>query len=356
MSAIQKQLNTVVIFTDLEGDDTAAICLLVKLLVRCYFYFVVGEGSGVAHEKVQLVHVLMHTLGQQYDFLGYQVEAGAPSKKDYPPAYFLTNFSRFGIETFSIENLEKHEIRLAVMLKPPREFIGVEVARTKKAFGDNAILHMYGSFNIRTLLFEAEKKGENKDDTVLAIQNFISAFREVRWFETFPVIGQKNAINIETDPELCKQISLAQKPFAKAFKEVMGAWNKGIVESQRKKLQEMLSKVHVGKDIENAAEEEALIKSEAYKRTHKIIASIEAGMSSDGTLAPQMVLADVLIPFAIANQVVMKSVSLTGFSAEGYPVFEDNPESKLFVPEPGHEEENRKNLIQYLTDFFENDA
>jgi len=361
----KKQTASIVIYTDLEPDDIVALWMLAKLQQmsgRKYWVIVVGEGVSVSSAKMELVHIIMQHLEDKYDVLGYRVYNGLPSTKSYPLPYFLRQHYSEEMEYPSAEYLELlYEFDDVYMFKPPREFIGMSSEHIRKMFGWKAALHLYGSFNIRTLRDEAKASAELSFKEICVepnaevakadlaafvkealqkkdreIMQFIDAFPQVYWAETFMYLGEKGAFNVN-DKELVEVIVKSKSNMAKLVKEMMDTWNTPMYLKQKAKVDKMMAD---GVDP-NTPE---------FVRALKIFTSLHA---SNGL--PQMVMADVLLPFMQLVRPPTRKVDFTGFSELGYPNFVANTEGKIVIAEPGHEESNRKLLIECLAGLFRDD-
>lgn len=159
---------TVVVFTDAEPDDMAALVLLCKR--EMIDYIVVGEGKDL-QRKAHRVHLLTDR----------PVFIGAESDKEFPE--FLpeddkkyTKWTPFVVNTNTT----------IYMLKPPREF--VSTWKSIAPILTTCTLKMYGGFNIRAV--EMDMIG------------FFNTFRETYLFESYPAFGENNSISGDDITEL----------------------------------------------------------------------------------------------------------------------------------------------------------
>ena len=265
--AKKRQQADIIMSHDGEPDDIKALAALVGALTQykqpIKLTFLVGEGnSGIKILRMQKLIEILQEQGVLKDNITINVIQGYGSNK---------NFELDGVELFgSKENvdtalaasklgngvsLEEHQAALekladifrknpetfVIATKPPREFIDLCMAEETAELMRSATYWGTFSFNIRTLMSEAEDaqvQGEDKKAAVLATQasifKFLSSFKQLYYFESFFALGSVNSFN-ETD-SASLFAHLDETAFGHAFSQLMKNWNAHILGTDPEKI------------------------------------------------------------------------------------------------------------------------
>ena len=342
-------VKTVLIYTDVEPDDLIAIWYLVRFYhsfnMSLKFYVEVSESTVVAY-KVPYTKLFMQLLQNAYPSVieSWTVHAGVASDKEFAGPVIPIDCKTILPD---IEGIEYGGIERVVSFAPPRQILSY----AHHDFFKNVDLHMYGSFNMRTLNATPEMVG-----------TLTSMFRCVYWVEGFTFLGGENSFSSVTMPALAEEFSnMGTKPtlgpILKFIQNAMIAWNDFIIEECKQTVfscENELAEVHgIGAGdalfVPTPALEKLMGK---LHRNKKIVENITACREC------QCVLADPIVVYGMFHPHIYMQGKLTGFTGAGYPIFapidtENGEASNLFVVKPDRVQENREGLIKNLMQLFQ---
>lgn len=209
---LQGEYDAVVISTDLESDDAVAIKCLAPRLRDVPLMVVVGEGDTEKQHMMKQMLMAYQIDGNAIIVQGRKSDTHYPS--DILDCYSASVAARPAsnctiLETGSDpatkatqmvkEFLSKYERPLAVLLKPPFEFLDVPEDLLKKA---SAVL--YGSFNINTIrsaLADANKKKDPKEFFEEPF-NLMRKFKVLLWVERSASVGRDCVVDTVSAPDV----------------------------------------------------------------------------------------------------------------------------------------------------------
>jgi len=258
MGPLAGHYDAVLLETDLEPDDVAAIKALAPRLTGVKLLVVVGEGDV---DK----RALMRAILSHYGLLGNaRVLQGRRSSVPYP-AEALAAFPPAAVETVTTSTNTDGDVTselssflaaasapLAIILKPPHELLTLEpsqLARTSAA--------SYGSFNFHKLRDVMMSDGVAADKEAAAKRqlSLFGAFKKFVWIERSDAVGRDKTLSsnqetvwplLRTDAPLValmaawsmKAVNEATKKIARFEKEVQSAWKLDGAEAQFKQVAE----------------------------------------------------------------------------------------------------------------------
>jgi hypothetical protein len=336
--------HVIEIFTDLEPDDIMFNPMLLRQEIAegAHIRYIVGEGQCPLQVKRGLLDVLCREWINDGTFVEftYEILHGMQSSREFiPPAFALPIEGK--PYTCPLIDCEWPEVRVETvfMIKPPREiFALLEQGKEKelKARYKNTTCMMYGSANFRMLLDE----GLDLDQLTEKTKQLIGIFREFHWVETHGLIGERNAMGLDKDPEICQAIMNSPVRWVQLYKEAMKAWNSLMYEKMKKK-------------VENPKlnEKGEIADPDGLKRAKKIVDGIE---KADGV---QMVMADVLVAHSVDMNLLEPAEFLRFGSKENpndkYPKFKyeyahGSSKNVVFTAPPRSDEEKEKRRAELI--------
>jgi len=233
--------DAVLLSTDLEPDDVAAIKVLAPRWRGVPMLVVVGEGD--TDGKVEMMAQMLASYG-----IGASatVVQGQASKEAYPAAALaafapaggacgssvaepVRSAPGAGATALSEAFLRQHAAPLAVILKPPHEFLGVP----PDALG-RAVAVAYGSFNFVTLRDVMRRDDPSLDAAGAARRQeaLATGFKRFLWVERSMSVGR--------DAELSRGHALWPRLATDAgLMAVTCAWNRRVLNSFAKKIDGM---------------------------------------------------------------------------------------------------------------------
>lgn len=199
---LKSNFDSIVIMTDLEGDDAVAIKILAKRFSSIPTLVIVGEGNV---DKVALGRNIFGASG----FTNFTVVQGIKTTKEFP-AGSLNSFPAFEpphqgehdeYATQLVGFLEKHPETLILALKPIGELMQIDANLLS-----STTLYFSGAFNLRSML-----------KTYPSVVPFINTtFAQVIHFENFLV----TATNSLADQAVVDKIFQD-----KALEQLVRSWN-----------------------------------------------------------------------------------------------------------------------------------
>lgn len=199
-----------VICTDAGPDDVAAIALLLPVLSDVDILLVVGEHSNVQEKAMVLEWALCEIMGVD-TLTGVTIRCGrkcSDATNLYPVPLHFHQMSEVPA-LLSPEELGSFigDLECNIFsLKPPRD-LWQAYERESSIFG-NCHLYSYGSFNLRTMLNKRELSSEQ-------MIQMLSSFQDTVIYESFPVLGQKNAVTKDDGIQ----------NYCSGLQQVVDAWN-----------------------------------------------------------------------------------------------------------------------------------
>lgn len=307
-------MDAVLLLTDLEPDDVIALRMLKnsKMVDDKELLVVVGEGNK---SKVQLaVNVL-----EFYKFTNYTVLEGVNSNKDYPSSclesYPVVQVNRTSKETVE-QFLTRHTMPVILCLKPPYELLDLDSSLLKKCQ-----LSIYGSFNLRSVIFRFKK--ENKTYDLASFLN--NSFARVLLYESFYATGS-NSLNKSLAPDMFNKLEKDEP-----FMTLMHGWNQFIVKDCLETTVELSNKMLLEFSKTNINYKQL---RDDYNRMVDRNLKIVGSMVDEKAEGTQTVLADFGLVAVVCNlSKFMGSLSrgTVSFDDTGYTQFTENAESSLYL-------------------------